>query len=140
MMSSRLTDLPPSGKTLPLDDHSQVFFPTRSAALAPLRLPEARSAFRQGAALTPYPPNVPAAWKDACRLAGWGHGTSAELTGGLEGFTEVKVWGTGLGNISEQGKERMPRQRLVWRRPQSLHGKVSRAAGMVSLSSPGTRC
>lgn len=45
-----------------------------------------------------------------------------------------------LGNISEQGKERMPRQRLVLRWPQSLHGKASRAAGAVPLSSPGTSC
>lgn len=43
-----------------------------------------------------------------------------------------------LGNICEQGKERM--QRLVLKWLQSLHRKASQGVGMVTLSRPGTSC
>ena len=55
------------------------------------------------------------------------------------GTHALALW-MSLGNISEEGKARMPRQRHVLRWPRSLHGKASKAARAVPLSSPLTSC
>lgn len=47
-----------------------------------------------------------------------------------QGTHALTLW-MSLGNTSEQGKERMPRQRIVLRWPQSLHGKGERLPGQT---------
>ena len=93
-MNSRLTDLPLSGKTLPLDDRLQVFF------LPAVQYLPHSACQRQGRAFgtdSPYPNPLQCAGSlgSCLQISRMGHSTLAELTGGLGCFTEMKVLGTG---------------------------------------------